>query len=284
MGRRPRADRWRRGAEDAQREELAPQSAGSGPRRPDLPCRARAIPHAACRERARPPHPPPARAPGGDGTLLARVGQVELGLHSRALRSLRHPLERCGALVSRQVVDSADQGHVHSSELWRYDQLVPHPIAERRDPAVALGNLVVADVVAAVLAPSTSSPSGSAGGGTRRPTLCSSSSTPDVSSAWTAASSLTAEHLGETSPGATCGRGRFTSRPRSARWENLLGPRCRRASRRRLALHRARVPATSPSGAGRLFAGRHWKVRLAPRVLLKRRASSSSKRRWQARR
>lgn len=79
--------------------------------------------------------------------------QVELSLHSRALRSLRHPLERCGVLVSRQVVGSTEQGHVHSSELWRYDQLVPDPIAERRDPADALEDLVVAGVGAAVLAP-----------------------------------------------------------------------------------------------------------------------------------
>lgn len=79
--------------------------------------------------------------------------QVELGLHSRALRSLRHPLERCGALVSRQVVAPADEGHVHSSELWRYDQLVPHPLAAPRDPADALEDLVVAGLVAAVVAP-----------------------------------------------------------------------------------------------------------------------------------
>lgn len=79
--------------------------------------------------------------------------QVELGLHPRGLRALRHPLERCGALVSRQVVDPTDEGHVHSSELWRYDQLVSDPVSEGGDPADALEDLVAAGVAAAVLAP-----------------------------------------------------------------------------------------------------------------------------------
>lgn len=43
--------------------------------------------------------------------------------------------------------------HVHSSALWRYDQLVPRPIAERREPADSLEDLVLAGVAAAVLAP-----------------------------------------------------------------------------------------------------------------------------------
>jgi hypothetical protein len=84
---------------------------------------------------------------------LARAGpsssesvQVELDLHFRALRSLRHSLERCGVLVSRQVVVPAGDGHV----LCRYDQLVPDPLVTGRDP---FEELVVAGVHAAVLAP-----------------------------------------------------------------------------------------------------------------------------------
>jgi hypothetical protein len=124
--------------------------------------------------------------------------QLELGLHSRALRALRSPLERCGALVSREVVSSevvshegvsregvtgadgrrielriedraegddapnaADSGdgtaavlaHSHSSEVMRYDQLVPEPLGGARDARDALEDLLVAGVRAAVLAP-----------------------------------------------------------------------------------------------------------------------------------
>jgi hypothetical protein len=79
--------------------------------------------------------------------------QVELNLHSRALRSLRHPLERCGALVSRQAVVPTGGGHLHTAELCRYDQLVPTPLVNGLDPFEAFEELVVAGVRAAVLAP-----------------------------------------------------------------------------------------------------------------------------------
>ncbi|MGH8979480.1 MAG: hypothetical protein ACRDWE_00460, partial [Acidimicrobiales bacterium] len=110
--------------------------------------------------------------------------QLELGVHSRALRALRHPLERCGVVVSRQVIVAGDTdsdtatatatdrrpgtggdpgtvgdpvgtGHVHSSELCRYDQLVPTPLAPERDPHDALEDLVAVGLRAAVLAPET---------------------------------------------------------------------------------------------------------------------------------
>jgi hypothetical protein len=87
------------------------------------------------------------------GPASLKSVQEELGLHSRALRSLRCPLERCGALVGRQVVGPAGEGHLHSSELCRYDQLVPNPISPGRDPFDAFEDLVVAGVGAAVLAP-----------------------------------------------------------------------------------------------------------------------------------
>lgn len=79
--------------------------------------------------------------------------QEELGLHARAFRALRHPLERCGAVASRQVDTPAGEGHRHSSELFRYDQLVPDPLAPGRDPFDAFEDLVAAGVAAAVIAP-----------------------------------------------------------------------------------------------------------------------------------
>lgn len=76
---------------------------------------------------------------------------VELGLKPKELKELRSPLERCGALVSRQVVHAtSDGGHVHTSELARWDQVHPEP-SGRGGPA----ELVVAGVRAAVVAPET---------------------------------------------------------------------------------------------------------------------------------
>ena len=79
--------------------------------------------------------------------------QLELGLHSRALRALRYPLERCGALVRRPPATVEDEESISSSELWRYDQLVVEPLAPGRDPADSLEDLVAEGVVAAVLVP-----------------------------------------------------------------------------------------------------------------------------------
>lgn len=87
---------------------------------------------------------------------LARAGpstladlQTELGLAPKQLKSLRAPLERCGAIVARSVrIELEDGSHRHTSELMRYDQAYP---------AVASGggldDLVVAGVRAAVVAP-----------------------------------------------------------------------------------------------------------------------------------
>lgn len=86
-------------------------------------------------------------------SLLATV-QEELGLRPRELKALRYPLERCGALVSRQAEAGAGDGaHEHTSELARYDQLVPGTPASPGDPVSALGDLVVAGVRASVVAP-----------------------------------------------------------------------------------------------------------------------------------
>lgn len=78
---------------------------------------------------------------------------LELGLKRQELKALRYPLERCGAIVSRSVLMSAGEGHVHSSELMRWDQAHPHQSDADPDPRHALASLVVAGVRAAVLAP-----------------------------------------------------------------------------------------------------------------------------------
>jgi hypothetical protein len=72
--------------------------------------------------------------------------QLEMGLKPKDLKALRSPLERCGAVVSRSIV--YEDPHRHTSELRRWDQLVPEPLA-----GGGLAELVVAGVRAAVLAP-----------------------------------------------------------------------------------------------------------------------------------
>jgi len=90
-------------------------------------------------------------ADGGPATL--ETIQEEMGLHPRELKALRYPLERCGAIVSRQVVVPVGEntGHLHSSELTRYDQIVPDPLGDR-DPPEAMKEIIVAGVRAAVIA------------------------------------------------------------------------------------------------------------------------------------
>jgi hypothetical protein len=76
--------------------------------------------------------------------------QTELGIKTKELKRLRAPLERSGALVSRSLrVDLPDGGHVHTSELRRYDQAFP----ETRSEQGGIDPLVVAAVRAAVIAP-----------------------------------------------------------------------------------------------------------------------------------
>jgi hypothetical protein len=119
------------------------------------------------------------------GPSLADDLRVELGLKRQELKALRYPLERCGALVARSVTLPADGAagdpdgaagdraaeagghvhseagrHIHSSELARWDQAylpvppVPAaPAVPAVDPSGALGDLIVAAVRAAVIAP-----------------------------------------------------------------------------------------------------------------------------------
>jgi hypothetical protein len=76
--------------------------------------------------------------------------QTELGLKPKELKLLRVPLERCGAVVSRSLrVRLPDGGHLHTSELLRYDQAFPRPAPKTG----GVDALVVAAVRAAVLAP-----------------------------------------------------------------------------------------------------------------------------------
>ena len=116
------------------------------------------------------------------GPSLADDLRLELGLKRQELKALRYPLERCGALVARSVTlpaggaagDRAAQagghvrteagGHTHASELARWDQAYlgvpaassaapPGRPTGRADVSGALGDLIVAAVRAAVIAP-----------------------------------------------------------------------------------------------------------------------------------
>lgn len=85
------------------------------------------------------------------GPALTEDIEFELGLKHKELRSLRSPLQRCGALVSRQVLEpSADgAGHVHRSVLARWDHAYPVPAPGPVDVVALLG----AGLRAAVIAP-----------------------------------------------------------------------------------------------------------------------------------
>src|SRR5690348_1130209 len=75
--------------------------------------------------------------------------KVELEWDAARLRRARRPLERTGAIVSHGVtLPGEESGHIHSSVLARWDQVMPVPSS-----AGSLGDLIVAGVRAAVLAP-----------------------------------------------------------------------------------------------------------------------------------
>ena len=76
--------------------------------------------------------------------------QTELALTPKELKSLRSPLERCGAVVARPLV--YEKPHRHTSLLFRWDQAYPEP-SGASDPRRALGDLLCASVRAAVVAP-----------------------------------------------------------------------------------------------------------------------------------
>ena len=76
--------------------------------------------------------------------------QAELALAPKELKSLRSPLERCGAIVARSIV--YEEPHRHTSLLLRWDQAHPETTGGS-DPRQGLGELVCAGVRAAVVAP-----------------------------------------------------------------------------------------------------------------------------------
>jgi hypothetical protein len=76
--------------------------------------------------------------------------QTELALSPKELKSLRSPLERCGAVVARSIV--YEEPHRHTSLLARWDQVHPEPSGVD-DPRQGLGDLICAGVRAAVVAP-----------------------------------------------------------------------------------------------------------------------------------
>jgi hypothetical protein len=77
--------------------------------------------------------------------------KTELGLDTKTLRTLRKRLEPVGAVVSRDLrVPAKGGGHRHTSELLRWDQLLPRP---PRNADGGLAKLLVAGVRAAVVAP-----------------------------------------------------------------------------------------------------------------------------------
>ena len=79
---------------------------------------------------------------------------VELGLSSSALRRMREPLERTGALVARSVtLPARTGGHRHTSELRLWTQAETPVPGTNVSPEDALDALLVAGVRAAVLAP-----------------------------------------------------------------------------------------------------------------------------------
>jgi hypothetical protein len=78
---------------------------------------------------------------------------VELRLNRQELNALRAPLQRCGAIIARSLEVTAGEGHLHSSELIRWDQAHPTPNPGLADPRGALAELIAAGVRAAVVAP-----------------------------------------------------------------------------------------------------------------------------------
>ncbi len=85
------------------------------------------------------------------GPSMAEDVEVELGLKHKEFRSLRDALQSRGALVARPVTlpSRSGEGHVHRSELARWDQAYPEPAPGPPDIVRLMG----AALRAAVLAP-----------------------------------------------------------------------------------------------------------------------------------
>ncbi len=129
---------------DPPRQEPPRDRRGGGSPRPDLPCRARAA------EEADESWARLLRHLADAGPSELDDLQTELALAPKELKSLRSPLERCGAVVARSIV--YEDPHRHTSVLARWDQAHPEP-SGGNDPRQALGDLLCAGVRAAVVAP-----------------------------------------------------------------------------------------------------------------------------------
>ena len=79
--------------------------------------------------------------------------RTELGLKRQELTSLRAPLARCGAIISRSLQVTAGEGHLHSRELVRWDQAYRGTGGTDANPSQALKDLLAAGVRASVVAP-----------------------------------------------------------------------------------------------------------------------------------
>jgi hypothetical protein len=93
------------------------------------------------------------------GPAVTEDIERELGLKHKELKALRSPLQRCGVLVARSVELPAatGDGHLHRSELARFDQAYPEPAAglSSSGPEADIVALMGAALRAAVLAPDT---------------------------------------------------------------------------------------------------------------------------------
>lgn len=83
-------------------------------------------------------------------TMADEIG-LEVGLDRRELKALRAELQRCGAVVARSVTvpSRTGEGHLHRSELARWDQAYPRASGAPADIVALIG----AGLRAAVLAP-----------------------------------------------------------------------------------------------------------------------------------
>ena len=79
--------------------------------------------------------------------------QTELGLKPKELKLVRAPLERCGAIVARSLVYAAGEGHAHTAELARWDQVHKGLTDVNVHFHQSLQELLVAGIRAAVVTP-----------------------------------------------------------------------------------------------------------------------------------
>jgi hypothetical protein len=84
------------------------------------------------------------------GPSLADDAELELGLKHKEFKALRSPLERCGAIVARSVVLPAEsgEGHIHRSEIARWDDVYPQPSGAPLDLVALMGRALKAAVLA----------------------------------------------------------------------------------------------------------------------------------------